>query len=157
MARMAIAAAVGAAVLAGCGTNLAADEFAVRANAACEERLPELRRLMEPRRVRALALVGWAAEGRVAVERLEHQLKGIVPPRGDAGSYGELVILLGDVAEALVEVIDEVEQDDHAAARRRAAEVSAIAREAERVAERLGLESCAEAACTLAGSGGGAA
>lgn len=156
MTRMAIAAAVGAAALSGCGTNLAADEFAVRANAACEERLPELRRLMELRRVRALGLVGWAAEGRVAVERLERRLKGIVPPRDDAAPYGELVILLGDVAEALIEVIDEVEQDDHVAARRKAAEATAIAREAERIAARLGLGSCAEAARALAGKGGGA-
>lgn len=91
------------------------------------------------------------------VERLERQLKGIVPPRDDAGPYGELAILLGDVTDALIEVIDEVAQDDHAAARRQAAEVDSIAREAERIAERLGLESCAEAARTLAGNGGGAA
>lgn len=157
MRRIWAVAAVGVAVVAGCSTNLAPDEFAAEANAACEERLPELRRLMEPRRVRALGLVGWAAEGRIVVERLERQLKGIVPPRDDAGAYGELVILLGDVAEALMEVIDEVEQDDHAAARRRAAEVSAVAHETERGAERLGLESCAEAARTLAGNGSGAA
>lgn len=157
MRRIAIAAAVGAAGLAGCGTNLAPDEFAAEANSACEQRLPELRRLMEPRRVRALGLVGWAAEGRIVVERLERQLKGIVPPRDAASAYGELVILLGDVAEALIEVIDEVEQDDHVAARRQAAEVNSIAREAERIAERLGLESCAEAARTLAGNGSGAA
>lgn len=157
MWRMAIAAALAAAAVAGCGTNLAPDEFAAEANAACEERLPELRRLMEPRRVRALGLVGWAAEGRIVVERLERQLKGIVPPRDDAGPYGELAILLGDVAEAMIEVIDEVAQDDHAAARREAAEVDSIAREAERIAERYGLESCAEAARTLAGNGTGAA
>lgn len=157
MRRIWAVAAVGVAVVAGCSTNLSADEFAVRANAACEERLPELRRLMEPRRVRALGLVGWAAEGRIVVERLERQLKEVVPPRDDAGAYGELAILLGDVTEALIEVIDEVERDDHAAARRQAAEVDSIAREAERIAERLGLESCAEAARTLAGNGTGAA
>lgn len=64
MRRIWAVAAVGVAVVAGCSTNLSADEFAERANTACEERMPELRRLMEPRRVRALGLVGWAAEGR---------------------------------------------------------------------------------------------
>ncbi len=156
MWRICTIAAVSVAMLAGCGSEAGDREVAAQAEAVCERRLPALEGLMAPWRLRRLGLSGWAAEGRAAVKALESDLRRIVRRRAGDGRYAELVATLAETDEAFGEVQRRVGWQDHAPARRRAAKVGAIVRDAERAAADLGLAACERAARTLAGARSGA-